>query len=423
MIGLLRFLTCGNVDDGKSTLIGRLLYDSKAVQVDLLEAIQKASKRNGQNNLDLALLSDGLKFEREQGITIDVAYKYFNTPQRKFIIADTPGHTQYTRNMVTGASTAQLAIILIDARHGIVEQTRRHSYIVNLLRIPHIVLAINKMDLVNYDEECFNKIRNDFENLLNNLHCISNDVQAIPLVALEGDNVVHNSDKIPWYKGPTLLHYLENVKIENDENLEAVRFPIQTVIRPQTRELPDYRAYAGTLSSGILHAGDNIQVLASGKKTSVERIEFAGKEIDEAFPPMSISVLLKEKIDISRGDMLVSVDKPPVAQQEYLADLCWMVEEPLQVNGKYILRQTSRQIQVIISEIQYRINIQDPLLSTQSSSQFNALELNDIARIRFKSREPLYFDAYTKNRRTGSFILIDNSNFMTVAAGMLLEGS
>ena len=423
---LLRFLTCGSVDDGKSTLIGRMLYDSKAVQVDLLAAIQESSRRNGSELIDLSLLTDGLKAEREQGITIDVAYKYFSTAKRKYIIADTPGHVQYTRNMVTGASTAQLAVLLVDARKGIVEQTRRHAYINALLGLPHIVLAVNKMDMVEYSEDRYHAIGNEFRQLVQSFHFEIEDLSVIPLSALTGDNVVHPSAKMPWYKGPSLLEFLEAVKIENDENLKALRFPVQGIIRPRSKEFPDYRAYSGTLSGGILRQGDKVRVLqplsvsdGAEQESKVLKIVLGEKEIKEAFPPMALSLILEDEIDISRGDMLVgAAGEGPLSSQDCIADICWMEKNPLQLGRKYLLQHNNRQVIVNVSEIIHCMNIQS-LAPQPIPEKLKELKLNELGRIRFKSQQKLYFDPYEQNRRTGSFILIDPASHATTAAGML----
>ena len=417
---LLRFITCGSVDDGKSTLIGRMLYDSNTVQIDLLQAIKESSRRNSVNGLNLALLTDGLKAEREQGITIDVAYKYFNTEKRKFIIADTPGHVQYTRNMVTGASTAQLAIILVDARKGIIEQTRRHTYIAALLHLSHIVLAINKMDLVDYDKDCYEKIYNDFLTFVREFHLQFNDLVAIPINALQGDNVVNPSSHMNWYDGPCLLHHLETVEIEQDENLESLRFPVQGVLRPQSKEFHDYRGYTGQISGGIIRSGDTVQILPSGQSTRIRRIELGGKELAEAFPPMSITLLLEDDFDISRGDMLVSHQSPPLTSQNCLADLCWVNEEVLRPKARYILRHTNRQVPVIVTEIIHRVDIHKLNLEKPMDATNAKLSLNDLGRIRLGTSQPIHFDPYAKNKRTGSFILIDTATHATAGAGMLL---
>ncbi len=420
---VLRFITCGSVDDGKSTLIGRMLYDTNAVQVDLLKAVE-ASSRHGHNNgngsLDLSLLTDGLKSEREQGITIDVAYKYFSTEKRKFIIADTPGHVQYTRNMVTGASNAQLAILLIDARNGIVEQTWRHTYIVSLLRLPHLVLAINKMDLVDYSLDRYEEIRRDFLQLMDSLHYEAEEIEVIPMNALQGDNVVHSSKKMPWYQGPALLSHLETVEIEYDENLDQLRFPVQGVIRPRSPEFHDYRGYSGQVAGGIFCVGQTVQLLPSNTQSRIAKIEFSGKEIQEAFPPMSVTICLEDDLDLSRGDLITDQEEGPRLTQECIAELCWMdTEALLPKKTKYIMQHLHRQITVMITEIIHVVNIRN--LDRQSTTSADQLGLNDIGCIRIKAQQPLYFDPYIKNKRTGSFILIDPGSFSTVAAGMFVE--
>lgn len=427
---VLRFLTCGSVDDGKSTLIGRMLYDSKAVQLDLLEATQESSRRKGGEALDLSLLADGLKAERQQGITIDVAYKYFSTAERKYIIADTPGHVQYTRNMVTGASTAQLAILLVDARKGIVEQTRRHAYISALLGLRHIVLAVNKMDMVDYAKGLYDDIHNAFLELLQSLQVKVEDPFVIPLSALLGDNVVHSSDKMPWYQGPSLLSFLDSVDIGHDENLEALRFPVQGVIRPRSKEFPDHRAYSGTLSSGILRAGDSVQLLqsfstpAEKQESRVLKILLGEKEIQEAFPPMALSLVLEDDMDISRGDLLIGAksakEEAPLSAQDCVADLCWMESAPLQTGNKYILQHNHRQLMANVSEIIHCVDIHT-LSPQKGNAKPKQLKLNELGRVRLKSQQSLHFDPYKKNRRTGSFILIDPNSYATVGSGMLLD--
>ncbi len=410
---LLRLLTCGSVDDGKSTLIGRMLFDSEAVQVDLLEAIQKSSRRNGDERLNLALLTDGLKAEREQGITIDVAYKYFNTDKRKFIIADTPGHVQYTRNMVTGASTANLAILLVDARKGIIEQTRRHSYITSLLGIPHVVLCVNKMDLVGYDQQTFEKIRDGFKALTAQLGI--RDSRVIPVSALEGENVVKRSPNMSYYDGPTLLEHLETVELEHDENLEDPRFPVQTVIRPQTPEHPDYRAFAGRVASGTFRKGDTVRVLPAGTETKIKSIDVFQGELEAAFAPMAVSLRLEDEVDASRGTMIVPADNAPFAGKELRAKLCWMTDEPLRPRGKFLLQHTTHRVRAIVQAVNNRMDIER--LETENADE---LTLNDIGEVELKVAAPIFYDDYRKNRRTGSFILIDEGTNSTVAAGMLL---
>ncbi len=418
---LLRFITCGSVDDGKSTLIGRMLYDSNAVQTDLLEAIQKAKGRNnGHVPLDLSLLTDGLKAEREQGITIDVAYKYFSTKQRKFIIADTPGHIQYTRNMLTGASNSQLAILLVDARKGIVEQSRRHAYIASFLRLPHLVLAVNKMDLVDYSQAVFDAISRDFLALLDRLHYKPQDTALIPVSALEGDNIVHPSQTMPWYKGRPLLGHLDSIAIEHDENLSECRFPIQNVIRPRSKAFPDYRAYAGQVSGGIFKPGTLVRAFPSRRKSRIRAIELGAKSLQEAFPPMSVNMLLEDDIDLSRGDLIYEEGHGPCIQQEFSADICWMSQEKLQSPSKYLLQHLSKQIPVIVQEIEHNIDIHsfEVLKAAQEQGQRPQMSLNDLGRIRIKAQQELAFDLYKHNRRTGSFILIDPGSFATIAAGI-----
>ncbi len=420
---LLRLITCGSVDNGKSTLIGRMLYDSQAVQTDLLKAIQEASLRNGKAGLDLSLLTDGLKSEREQGITIDVAYKYFGTEKRKFIIADAPGHVQYTRNMVTGASTSQLAILLVDARLGIVDQTRRHTYIVSLLRLPHIVLAINKMDLVDYSQECYERIRNDFMKVIESFHYEIDDVTIIPVNALDGDNVVKPSEKMTWYTGKPLLEHLSSVKVEYDENIKETRFPVQGVIRPQNnKEFPDYRGYSGRVNGGILSVGDEVQVLSTnnGQSSYITKIMLGKKELQTAYPPSSVTLLLKDDIDISRGDMIIgkkSGEKRPISSQEFIADICWMGTEALEVKKKYILYHGNQELSAIVTKIIYQIDMSNLNLI----NHIKKLELNDLGRIYVKTQKVIHFDPYSLNRRTGSFIFVDSGNFSTVAAGMIVE--
>lgn len=410
---LLRFTTAGSVDDGKSTLIGRLLYDSKSIFQDQLAAIENTSKKKGLNEIDFSLLTDGLKDEREQGITIDVAYRYFNTPSRKFIIADTPGHIQYTRNMVTGASTANAALILIDARNGVIEQTKRHSYIASLLQIPHVIVCINKMDLVNYDKGAFEKIKEQYKDFAAKLDI--QDFKFIPISALKGDTVVNRSKNMEWYNGPTLLHSLENIPVANDLNHIDFRFAVQTVLRPHTDEYHDYRGYAGRISSGILRIGDQVTALPSQMQSRVKKIHFANLELQEAYAPQSISIELEDDIDISRGDMIVKITNQPQKSQEIDAMICWMGENPMQLNGKYSIHHTTRSGRAIIKEIVYVVNLNELTRLEGKTS----LEKNGIARIKIKTTTPLFFDSYRTNRNTGSFILIDETNFNTVGAGMI----
>ncbi len=411
---LLRFTTAGSVDDGKSTLIGRLLYDSKSIFEDQWEAIEDASKRRGEGYVNLALLTDGLKAEREQGITIDVAYRYFATPKRKFIIADTPGHIQYTRNMVTGASTANMALILVDARKGIVEQTRRHSFIASLLGIPHLVICINKMDLVEYDESVFESIKKDYTEFAGKLSV--KDIHFIPISALYGDNVVSRSENMPWYKGTTLMYLLENVHIAGDENLIDTRFSVQYVIRPMQQEFHDYRAYAGVVSGGVLRIGDEITVLPGGFSSKISSIEFAEKQLLEAYPPMSVSIRLDDEIDISRGDMITRTANQPRVTQDIDIMCCWFNIKPLQLNTKYILRHTTRETKCIVKDIYYKVDINTMHRNLDDKS----VGINDIAKIKLRTVQPLIIDSYSRNRHTGSIILIDEANNETIAAGMIL---
>ena len=411
---LLRFTTAGSVDDGKSTLIGRLLYDSKSIFRDQLASIEATSKKKGLDEIDFSLLTDGLKDEREQGITIDVAYRYFNTPNRKFIIADTPGHIQYTRNMVTGASTANAALILIDARNGVVEQTKRHSYIASLLQIPHVLVCINKMDLVEYKQSDFDKIKEQYKDFAAKLDI--QDFNFIPISALKGDNVVNRSENMNWYNGPTLLHSLENIPVANDLNHIDFRFAVQTVIRPHTDEYHDYRGYAGRISSGIIRVGDKITALPSQLQSRIKKIHCAEKELQEAYAPQSISVELEDDIDISRGDMIVKTTNQPQNSQEIDAMICWMGENPMLLNGKYGIQHTSRTGKSIVKDILYKLDL-DKLKRIKGEI---TLMKNDIARIKIRTTTPLFFDSYRKNRNTGSFILIDEADNNTVAAGMLI---
>ncbi len=411
---LLRFTTAGSVDDGKSTLIGRLLYDSKNTFEDQMEAVEQSSKQRGDENVNLALLTDGLKAEREQGITIDVAYRYFATPKRKFIIADTPGHIQYTRNMVTGASTANLAIILVDARKGVIEQTCRHSFIASLLRIQHVVVAVNKMDLVDYSEEVYNKIVEDYKDFASRLDSFV-DVSFIPISALNGDNVVDRSENMPWYEGSSLLYHLETVYVGNQENHVEARFPVQWVIRPQSDEWHDFRGYAGRVAGGVFKPGDDITVQPSGFNSKVKSIYMDGQEIDEAYSPLSVAITLEDEIDISRGDMIVKTNNPPEVSQDIDAMICWFSDKPMTPRGKYILRHTSREVKAIIKEVNYKVNI-NTLHKIEDDKSFN---LNDIGRITLRTSAPLIHDRYKRNRSTGSFILIDAQTNETVAAGMI----
>ncbi len=411
---LLRFTTAGSVDDGKSTLIGRLLYDSKNTFEDQMDAVEQSSKQRGDEHVNLALLTDGLKAEREQGITIDVAYRYFATPKRKFIIADTPGHIQYTRNMVTGASTANLAIILVDARKGVIEQTCRHSFIASLLRIQHVVVAVNKMDLVDYSQEVYDQIVHDFKDFASRLDSFV-DVSFIPISALNGDNVVDRSENMPWYEGSSLLYHLETVYVGNQENHVEARFPVQWVIRPQSDEWHDFRGYAGRVAGGVFKPGDDITVQPSGFTTKVKAIYMDGKEIEEAYSPLSVALTLEDEIDISRGDMIVKTNNPPEVNQDIEAMICWFSDKPMTPRGKYILRHTTREVKAIIKEVNYKVNI-NTLHKIEDDKDFH---LNDIGRITLRTSSPLIHDRYKRNRTTGSFILVDAQTNETVAAGMI----
>ena len=411
---LLRFTTAGSVDDGKSTLIGRLLFDSKAIFQDQLESLEETSKQRGEDDINLALLTDGLRSEREQGITIDVAYRYFATPKRKFIIADTPGHIQYTRNMVTGASTANLAILLIDVRHGVIEQTKRHAFIASLLQIPHVAVCVNKMDLVDFNEESFNAIKKEFEKFSSKLEI--KDVHFIPISALKGDNVVDRSKNMTWYEGSTLMHLLENVHIGSDENHIDCRFPVQYVIRPQSKEFPDYRGYAGRIAGGVFKAGDKIKILPSGIDSKIKSIDTFNGEINQAFAPMSVCITLEDDIDISRGDMLVREHNQPFIGQELDLMICWMNSKKLIVRGKYTIKHTSQNARCIIQEIRYKIDI-NTLHRIEDKKEIG---LNDIGRIAIKTTKPLFYDKYSRNRNTGSIIIVDEATNETVGAGMII---
>ncbi len=412
---LLRFSTAGSVDDGKSTLIGRLLYDSKSIFEDQLEAMEESSRRRGDENVNLALLTDGLKAEREQGITIDVAYRYFATPKRKFIIADTPGHTQYTRNMVTGASTANLAIILIDARKGVIEQTKRHSFIANLLRIQHLVVAVNKMDLVDYSEEVYNKIVADFRDFASRLDNIV-EITDIPISALNGDNVVDKSEHMPWYQGPTFLYHLEHVYVGGEENHVDARFPVQWVIRPMSDEWHDFRGYAGRVAGGVFKPGDEVTVLPSGFKSRIKGIHTPNGDIQEAFAPQSICLTLTDEIDISRGDTLVKSNNPPEVSQDIEAMICWFSSKPMPPRAKLVLRHTTQETKAIIQEVKYHVDIN----TLHKIEGVDSFQMNDIGRITLRTAVPLIHDSYRRNRSTGSFILIDPGTNETVAAGMIV---
>lgn len=411
---LLRFTTAGSVDDGKSTLIGRLLYDSKSIFEDQLSSIETTTKRRGQEGIDLALFTDGLKDERAQGITIDVAYRYFTTPHRKFIIADTPGHIQYTRNMVTGASTANAALILIDARHGVVEQTKRHSFIASLLQIPHIIVCVNKMDLVDYSDERFEEICDQYEAILSKMDI--KDVRFIPISALNGDNVVNRSENMDWYQGAPLLNTLETLHISSDINKIDARFPVQYVIRPQNAAYHDYRGYAGRIESGILRPGDEIMALPSGLTSKIKSIELDGESLEEAFAPMSVTVCLEDDIDISRGDMIVRKNNQPECRQEFDAMICWLNHNPARLNAKYSIRHTSNEQKSMIKEVVYKIDIN----SLERNTDDKSIATNEICRVTMKTTKPLMMDPYRENRSTGSFVLIDDATNETVAAGMII---
>jgi bifunctional enzyme CysN/CysC len=416
MATLLRLATAGSVDDGKSTLIGRLLYDSKAVMEDQLAAVERTSRERGNDFTDLALVTDGLRSEREQGITIDVAYRYFATSKRKFIIADTPGHLQYTRNMVTGTSTAQLAIVLVDARHGLLEQSRRHAFLASLLGIQHIVLAVNKMDLIDWDQARFEAIRDEFHAFAARLDV--QDVTTIPMSALQGDNVVTKSANTPWYEGPALLSHLEEVYIAGDRNLIDVRFPVQYVIRPQTRDHADHRSYAGTVASGVMRPGDEIVVLPAGKTSHITTIDGPNGPVQEAFPPMAVSVSLADDIDISRGDMIARVNNQPAATQDFDATVCWMSDEAALEPGRdYIIKHTTKTTRARVTSLDYRLDVN----TLHRDKSATALKLNELGRITLRTQQPLLLDEYSRNAATGSFILIDPDTNGTVAAGMVRD--
>lgn len=410
---LLRFITAGSVDDGKSTLIGRLLYDSKSILTDQLEALEKQSRNKEDGEIDLALLTDGLRAEREQGITIDVAYKYFSTPKRKFIIADAPGHIQYTRNMVTGASNANLIIILVDARNGVVEQTRRHSIIASLLNIPHVVVAINKMDLADYSEDVYNNIAIDYAEIAKTLGL--HDVVYLPISALKGDNIVEKSDKLSWYEGPTLLELLENTEVEKDVDLTHGRLPIQYVIRPQTEELHDYRGYAGKIISGIYRKGDAVTILPAGLTSRIRSIETGGREVEEAFAPQSAIIQLEDDIDISRGDLIVTGGQQPRVDQELDILLCWMDTKPLIRGNKYLLQLGSRVVRAVVKEIAYQLDVN----TLEKNTAPGQIGLNDIVKVTIRTASPLPFDSYGEQRGSGGAILIDETSYVTVGACMI----
>ncbi len=411
---LLRFTTAGSVDDGKSTLIGRLLYDSKAIFEDQMESIEKASQKTGDGEVNLALLTDGLRAEREQGITIDVAYRYFATPKRKFIIADTPGHVQYTRNMVTGASTANVALILIDARNGVIEQTLRHAFIASLLQIPHIIVCINKMDLVEFKEETFERIKDDFDKIATKLDV--HDIRFVPISAKLGDNVVDRSKNMDWYDGPTLMYLLENIHIASDINHTDSRFPVQYVIRPMKDEYHDYRGYAGRIEGGIFHKGDRVKVLPSGLTSTIKSIDVFEGEIEEAFAPQSVTICLEDDIDISRGDLIIKDNGLPKSSQDIEMMICWFHEKAMVLGGKYSLKHTTNDLRCVIRDVKYKIDVN----TLEHNNEDKKVGLNDIAKVTIKTTKPLYFDSYRKNRKMGSVILIDEATNNTVAAGMIM---
>ncbi|MBQ0979794.1 GTP-binding protein [Micromonospora zamorensis] len=415
---LLRFATAGSVDDGKSTLIGRLLYDTKSLFTDQLAAVEAVSAARGDEYTNLALLTDGLRAEREQGITIDVAYRYFATPRRKFIIADTPGHIQYTRNMVTGASTADLALILVDARKGLVEQSRRHAFLCSLLRVPHLVLCVNKMDLVDWSQEVYERIADEFTAFAAKLD--APDLTVVPISALRGDNIVARSENMPWYEGPSLLHHLERVHIASDRNLVDVRFPVQYVIRPQSTTVTDYRGYAGQVASGVLKPGDEVMVLPSGFTSRIAAVETADGPVAEAFPPMSVTVRLADEIDISRGDLICRPNNAPAVAQDIEAMVCWMDETaPLRVGARYAIKHTTRSARAIVRGLHYRLDIN----SLHRDESADELRLNEIGRVRLRTTVPLLADEYRRNRTTGGFVIIDETTNRTVGAAMIVEAS
>jgi bifunctional enzyme CysN/CysC len=414
MMEMLRLATAGSVDDGKSTLIGRLLYDSKAIFEDQLEAVERTSAQRGEEYTNLALLTDGLRAEREQGITIDVAYRYFATPQRKFIIADTPGHIQYTRNMVTGASTANVALILVDARKGVLEQSRRHAFLASLLRVPHLVLCINKMDLVDYDKAVYEKIRDEFRDFATKLDI--NDLTTIPMSALNGDNVVTRSENMPWYEGTSLLHHLEDLHIASDRNLIDVRFPVQYVVRPMSNAYHDYRGYAGQIAAGVLKPGDDIMVLGTGLTSKIKSVDTFEGPVDEAYPPMSVTVRLTDELDISRGDMLCRPGNQPHVGQDIDAMVCWMSDtSQLRPGAMYGLKHTTRSVRAKVTALEYQVDV----TTLHRTEGVPHLSLNEIGRVKLRTTQPLFYDEYRRNRTTGSFILIDESTGTTVAAGMI----
>ncbi|WP_344112797.1 sulfate adenylyltransferase subunit CysN [Kribbella alba] len=412
---MLRLATAGSVDDGKSTLIGRLLYDTKSVFTDQIESVERASRDRGDDYVNLALLTDGLRAEREQGITIDVAYRYFATPRRKFIVADTPGHIQYTRNMVTGASTADLALILVDARKGLLEQSRRHAFLATLLHVPHLLLCVNKMDLVDYSEDVFSRIRADFAQFATKLDV--GDLTVIPVSALVGDNIVSRSAAMKWYEGPSLLHHLENVHVASDRNLIDVRFPVQYVIRPQSDQHRDYRGYAGQVAGGVLKAGDEVMVLPSGFTTTIASIETADGPVEEAFPSMSVTIRLTDELDVSRGDMICRVHNAPSVTQDVDAMVCWMDDVPMRPGQKFAIKHTTRSARAMVKDLRYRLDVN----SLHRDMAADHLGLNDIGRVRLRTTQPLLCDEYRRNRSTGGFVLIDEATNRTVGAGMVNE--
>ncbi|MBA3310235.1 MAG: 50S ribosome-binding GTPase [Nocardioidaceae bacterium] len=414
---LLRFATAGSVDDGKSTLIGRLLLDSKSIFEDQLEAVETTSKSRGYDYTDLALLTDGLRSEREQGITIDVAYRYFATPNRKFIIADTPGHVQYTRNMVTGASTADLGLVLVDARQGLTEQSRRHAVILSLLRVPHLVLCVNKMDLVDFSEKVYEEIQQEFTSFATKLSIP--DLTVIPISALQGDNVVTRSESTPWYEGPSLLHYLEHVHVASDRDLVDTRLPVQYVVRPKSDEYHDYRGYAGQIAGGVLKPGDDVLVLPSGMTSRIAGIDMFETELDEAYPPMSVTVRLEDDVDVSRGDMICRPQNAPKPAQDIDAMVCWMATAPLRPRQKLAIKHTTRTARTLVKDLQYRLDVN----SLHRDMETGELGLNEIGRVQLRTTVPLLCDPYEKNRTTGSFVLIDEGTGVTVGAGMILTAS
>lgn len=410
---LLRFTTAGSVDDGKSTLIGRLLYDSKSIFEDQLEAVKRASIQRGNEHINLALVTDGLRAEREQGITIDVAYRYFATPKRKFIIADTPGHIQYTRNMVTGASTANAALILIDARNGVTEQTYRHTYIASLLQIPHIIICVNKMDLVDYNKDVYGEIQENFNAFSKRLNI--KDFRFVPLSALHGDNVVDASENMKWYSGGTLLEVLETLPINHDYNLVDARFPVQYVVRPISHEYHDFRGYAGRVDGGVFKPGEKVVILPGGQHSTIKSIELQEKILEQAFPPMSVTMQLENDIDISRGDMIVKPDNLPQVSQDITMMLCWMNHNPLKLNGKYALKHTSRDVKCIVKEMNYKVNVN----TLEHNTDCIELNMNEIANVTIRTTKPLFFDSYSRNRITGAVVFIDEGTNETVGVGMI----